>query len=496
VKGLIMVKTEGLPKKERLMVSRLRDFVDNNECSVALIAGIRQTGKSTILKQLKEFHYPEAVYIDLSEKKYDFEAIEDLFLNNPTNLLLLDEISYLQNYERYAQLIYDLSAGEHNRKFKVIMTGSSAAHIIKLRSTKLGGGRAKLFRIPPIMFVEYLYFTGKISSYGDYSNVQPKDFEDYLFLKGLDSNLCIQFTDDYFDSFYDEINISNKAGCMAHSHVSLKSGDLNDMANLLAYKLSEATNYNDTIAPEVGGQEHIHLSNLGIRIKKSIVDLSDTIISDSKSAVPDMEVSTIGRILEYLLYSGLAHVEHMKTASEEEAESMGHVLNVLKQCKQASELEYLFKSISICMTSPLFYTRLGSEIMAKKGIDPDVLRRGMLFGKMLELYVSGGIAMQSNGTILTSKKLKYINEDGSEVGEVDIWNSSHLLLCELGTDNKKDAQLNLREYFKDTPLIRIGSSRTNEHFTGEIHRIPYAKLCCMVDTGDIFKLQKTKIKTV
>ena len=113
---------------------------------------------------------------------------------------------------------------------------------------------------------------------------------------------------------------------------------------------------------------------------------------------------------------------------------------------------------------------------------------------MLELYVRGGIAMQSSGTILTSKKLKYINDDGSEVGEVDIWNFGHLLLCELGTDNKKDSQLNLREYFKDIPLIRVGSSRTNEHFTGEIHRIPYAKLCCMVDTGDIFKLEKTKIK--
>lgn len=495
MKGLIMVKAEALPKKERLMVSRLRDFVDNCESSVALIAGIRQTGKSTILKQLKEFHYPDAVYIDLSEKKYDFEAIENLFLDNPTELLLLDEISYLHNYERYTQLIYDLSAGEHNRKFKVIMTGSSAAHIVKLRSTKLGGGRAKLYRLPPLMFVEYLYLIGKVPSYEEYGNVQPEDFEDYLFLKGLDSNLCIQFNDDYFDSFYDEINISNEASCMSHSHVSLKSGDLSDMANLLAYKLSEATNYSDTMAPEVGSQEHIHLSNLGIKTKKSLVDLSETIIADSKAAVPDMEISTIGRILDYLLYSGLAHIEQVRISLETKAEDIGHVLNILKQCERESELEHLFKTISICMISPLFYTRLGSEIMAKKGIDPNVLRKGMLFGKMLELYVRGGIAMQSSGTILTSKKLKYINADGSEVGEVDIWNSGHLLLCELGTDNKKNARLNLREYFKDTPLIRIGSSRTNEHFTGEFHRIPYAKLCCMVDTGDIYKLEKTTIKS-
>ena len=68
-----------------------------------------------------------------------------------------------------------------------------------------------------------------------------------------------------------------------------------------------------------------------------------------------------------------------------------------------------------------------------------------------------------------------------------------MLLCELGTDNKKDSQLNLRKYFKDASIIRIESSRTKGYFTGEHHRIPYAILCCMVDTGDIFKLEKTVI---
>jgi len=44
--------------------------------------------------------------------------------------------------------------------------------------------------------------------------------------------------------------------------------------------------------------------------------------------------------------------------------------------------------------------------------------------------------MKSCGTILTSKKLKYINDDGNEIGEVDIWNNDHMLLCELGTNSK------------------------------------------------------------
>jgi len=488
--------TEALPKKERLLASQLCDFLDNNkEFSVALVAGIRKTGKSTILKQLKEFYYPDAVYIDLSLKKYSYEELEELFFDNPTELLLLDEISYLKDYEQYSQLIYNLTAGEHNRKFKVIMTGSSAAHIVKLRSTKLGGGRAKLFRLPPIMFIEYLYFTGRISSYSEYNNVQPEDFEDYLFLKDLDDNLCIHFNGDYFNSFYDEVEISNNASCMSHSHVSLEKGDLTNMANLLAYKLSEAKNYMDTIQPEVGGQEHIHLSNLGIKIKKGLVDLSDTIVADSKAVMAGANnIPAIGRILDYILYSGIAHVEHFRTDSNAELKSIGHILNVLKNCQNEKDMKDLFREISICMNSPLFYTRLGSEIMEKKDITPDTLRKGMLFGKMLELYVRGGIAMQSRSTILTSEKLNLDDSRGHELGEVDIWNQDHMLLCELGTDSKKDEQLNLRKYFKENAIIRIGSSRTKEYFTEEHHRIPYAKLCCMVDTGDIFKLEATMIE--
>jgi hypothetical protein len=484
-----------LPKKERLLVRQLRNFIDNDqEYSVALIAGIRQTGKSTILKQLKEFYYPDAVYIDLSEDGVDIDVIDERFLDNPTSLLLLDEISHMKEYERYAQLIYDLSAGEHNRKFKAIMTGSSSAHIIKLSSSKLGGGRSRLFRLPPVMFVEYLYFTGRIPSYTEYSHVQPEDFEDYLFLKGLDNNLRVQFDDDYFKSFYGETLISNASRFLGDSYVGLEDTDLSVITNLLAYKLSEASSYDSTVKPNVGGQEHIHLSNLSLKIKKSGIDLSGTIIAESKQVAPSISPSDIGRILAFLLYSGLAHVEHNCQSDDMKLASIGYILDVLKNNQREDELKHLFNSVSICMTSPLFYTRLGSEIMEMKGVTPDVLRKGMLFGKMLELYVRGSIAMQSSGFILTSVKLDYSNGGDAQAGEVDIWNQNRMLLCELGTDNKKDEQLNLRNYFKENAIIRIGSSRTKEYFTGEHYRIPYAKLCCMVDIGDVFKLDKTVIQ--
>ena len=479
-----------LHKKERLIVSQLRNFIDSDhEYSIALVAGIRRTGKTTMLKQLQRY-YPDAIYIDLSAAENSQEKIEESFLDNPTSLLLLDEISHLKDYEQYAQMIYNLSSGEHNRKYKAIMTGSSAAHVIKLSSTKLGGGRARLFRLPLLTFVEYLYFTNRILSYSDYDHVQAEDFADYLFLDGFESNLSIHFSDNYFRTFYDEVEISNRTSYLSHSITKLEENDLSNMANLLAYRLSEACSYDTTVRPDVGGQEHIHLYNLGVKSRRSGVDLSDAFISESVSEAFKVSASDKGRIIRFLLYAGLANIEHRHIDSTTPGIETGRVLSLLSECSKESELRELFESISICMSSPLFYTRLGADILVRRNVNSGLLRKGMLFGKMLELYIRGGLANWSKkSTILSSHKLSY-----DELGEIAIWDSTTSLLCEVSSGNKDAHKINVCSYFKDTPFIRICTTRDKEHFNKIYHQIPFAKLCCMSDTGDIFNLEKTTIE--
>ena len=216
------------------MVKRLRDFIDNdNDCPIALLAGIRKTGKTTILKQLRDY-YPDAVYIDLSKSDDGYLEIEEKFLDNPTSLLLLDEITYLNDYEMISQSLYNISGG----RFKVIITGSSPAHVIKLAGSKLGGGRSRLYRLPLLTFIEYLYFIGKIDSYADFHSIHNGDFTDYLRLKGLASSeareLSVMFNDDYFDSFYRDNSVSNTNTRVIYSRIQLKSGDLEDLLNLIA----------------------------------------------------------------------------------------------------------------------------------------------------------------------------------------------------------------------------------------------------------------------
>jgi len=473
-----------LPEKERLIVQQLRDFISNdNNFSVALIAGIRQTGKTTILRQLQAEH-PDSAYVDLSAGTVDYEDLVDNYLKGQTKLLLLDEITYIDDYEPLSQHIYNMTA---RSGFKVILTGSSSAHITKLSMTKLGG-RARLFRLPPITFIEYLYLTGRISQYDKYDNVTNADFSDYLMLKDLE-HLRIQFDKDYYDTFYGEVETGNDKCYMGHSHVDLKKNDLLNMSNLIAYKLSEAKPYDKSLGHKlkIAGQEYNSLKNLNDveLLKWSKIDVSDALITKSRLGAKSITVQDKCRILQFLLWAGLANVEFTMSGEKTDTDFS---ISKLKKITKSSELIQLFHDISICLSTPLFYTRLGADIITRMNVDIENLCRGELLGKMLEVYIRGAVTLRSVNRIMTSVKLAFTDAPG----EVDIFDDDTQLLCEVACWDKQPGDINLQHYYKNIPLIRICATDSISSPYACYHRIPYAKLCCMLDTGDIYTLQKTK----
>ena len=491
------MNAELIPQKERLLTARLRDFVDNGRnYSVAVIAGIRKVGKTTILEQIENHYINQGLNVlkfDLDARYDSCEILEEIAEKEP-DLLLLDEISYLDDYEMFSQALYNMTNGGKYKKFKVIMTGSSSAHILKLSGTKLGG-RAKLFRLPPLTFAEYLYFTDRIVSYSEYNAVTDADFSDYLQLKGLEEKaggLVITFDEDYFNAFYDEIAISNKKSYLSHSITNLNEDDLPNVINILAYKLNEACGYSTLTDPKIGGQEHIHLiHNKEAKLKWSKVDLSGTIIEDSVKAVPGIKESDIARILHFLLWSGLANIEHNRIDPDTPVIETGRVLNILQNVKKKKDLEDLCNRVSVCMTSPLYYTRIGEEILQRMQVPAEKLYKGFLYGKMLELYIRGALAGLGKNTILTSTKLDY-----PDIGEVDICDMRNRLLLEVSAGDKDDEKIHVQDYYKEHDFIRICASNQKDYFNkkNRFYQIPHAKLCCMIDTGDIFtRLRGTNI---
>ena len=148
----------------RKLFESLKAHIPKKEFSV--ITGARQTGKSTLLRQIethcKEMEIP-VVFLNLENKTILGELNE-----NPLNILkfrtvslkrtvmLMDEIQYLNDPSNFLKLLYD----EHSDKIKIVASGSSAFYIDKTFRDSLAG-RKRLFQLYTCSFDEYLMLKGK-----------------------------------------------------------------------------------------------------------------------------------------------------------------------------------------------------------------------------------------------------------------------------------------------------------------------------------------------
>ena len=129
-----------------------------------ILIGARQTGKSTLLKQVAESLTASGetvVMLNLERKNILLEINQ-----NPENILkyvqqnkegkifiLIDEIQYLDDPTNFLKLIYD----EYADRIKIIATGSSAFYIdIKFKDSL--AGRKKIFELKTLDFEEFLHF--------------------------------------------------------------------------------------------------------------------------------------------------------------------------------------------------------------------------------------------------------------------------------------------------------------------------------------------------
>lgn len=148
----------------RKLFEELTTHIPKKEFSI--ITGARQTGKSTLLRQLEEYCKRDnipAVFLNLENKSILAELNE-----NPLNLLkflpdtdkkvvaLVDEVQYLDDASNFLKLLYD----EHSERIKIVATGSSAFYIDSGFRDSLAG-RKKLFHLPTCTFDEYLELSGK-----------------------------------------------------------------------------------------------------------------------------------------------------------------------------------------------------------------------------------------------------------------------------------------------------------------------------------------------
>ena len=114
--------------------------------SVITLTGPRQSGKSTLLRNL----FPKAVYRSLEDPDTRRFAIEDPrgFLNPPADEIIIDEVQKLPELLSYIQGIVD-----EKRSKKYYLTGSSNFGLLK-NVTQTLAGRTALFELLPFQIEE------------------------------------------------------------------------------------------------------------------------------------------------------------------------------------------------------------------------------------------------------------------------------------------------------------------------------------------------------
>ena len=161
----------------RKLFPALLEHLPKKEFSI--ITGARQTGKSTLLRQLED-HCKEAgfpvVFLNLENKS----ILAELNLS-PLNLLkflpetdrkvviLVDEVQYLDDPSNYLKLLYD----EYAAKIKIVATGSSAFYMNDRFRDSLAG-RKKIFPLYTCAFDEYLEISGKQELHEELGRIQAK----------------------------------------------------------------------------------------------------------------------------------------------------------------------------------------------------------------------------------------------------------------------------------------------------------------------------------
>ena len=123
-----------------------------------IITGMRRCGKSTLLLQLLQAHYKDAVYVNFDDIRLsgfetgDLVRLHKEIEHRGVKVLFFDEIQQIEDWERYVnQLLRD--------GYRVFITGSNASMLSVELGTLLTGRHISM-ELFPFSFTEYTAFKG------------------------------------------------------------------------------------------------------------------------------------------------------------------------------------------------------------------------------------------------------------------------------------------------------------------------------------------------
>ncbi len=262
----------------RKLLTKLLAHLEKREFSI--LTGARQTGKSTLLRQIethcKEKEVP-VVFLNLENRSIlttlnenPINVIGYLPEKNKRTVVLVDEVQYLDDPSHFLKFLYD----EHVDKLKIIASGSSAFYLDDRFRDSLAG-RKRIFQLFTCTFDEYLELLGKTELLREKSRLSEDpnskstkieylraEWEKYLLYGGYPAVITEPDTDEKMvrlrelrDSFIkrdiQKSGVSNENAFYSLMRImASQTGNLvnvNELANTLRIQNSTVSNYLDVM---------------------------------------------------------------------------------------------------------------------------------------------------------------------------------------------------------------------------------------------------------
>ena len=141
----------------RNLTPQLVESIETEE--VTVVQGVRRSGKTFMLYGLLKEH--GGTYVNFEDERLigfsveDLDKLFDIALEGDRKILYLDEVQEVPGWEKFAHRVH--------RRMKVFVTGSNSRLLASDFSKGLVG-RTKSFRSHPLLFNEFLEFTGARNS--------------------------------------------------------------------------------------------------------------------------------------------------------------------------------------------------------------------------------------------------------------------------------------------------------------------------------------------
>lgn len=165
---------------KRIAYYKVKEIMDSFH--IPILIGLRRTGKTTILKQLRLEYGDDAIIISadsfplVSMTDIEFYSYLESIISAGKSVLLIDEIQIRDKWDLITKNLFDKYVA--NKKLKVVITGSSS---LTFEGRDTGVDRTQKVLITTLDFNEYLNISGKQNTYDEFENFLGRGaFPEYI----------------------------------------------------------------------------------------------------------------------------------------------------------------------------------------------------------------------------------------------------------------------------------------------------------------------------